>query len=455
MCLTETWIRDSQKGLFEIKGYDCATSFYRKKYKGGGTAIYIREGIDYTERQDIKRLSVEYTIECCAVEIPSQNLLVVCVYRLDRNIEIFHKFIQALLDIVRTKDYKKHIVIGGDYNIDMNPETKDKEKLKLAKELTDYMLSSNLHLGNNPTIMTRVTKTTMSCIDLVFTNNNDSIATVEKTGIGDHCALIYNFSMNKIKPTRSKWFKKIRSFTKENLAAFREALNKVDWKQCINQNYSVNKNYNNFHSTMQIILDKTIPKIKVKITIKRKKTWLTRGLKISCKHKRMFKILVDHSNSTILKSSYKKYEKLLKKCVITLKRQTYISQIKKSENKNKCMWNVVSQITNKNERKSFKNLTLKTTRNVLVESAPEVADMFNKYFASVGESSRGANSGHSVRAPTASSIYLYPTNEREVYYVIRKMKDKLSYGPDEIPPKVIKFCINELLTPIVNLINQS
>jgi hypothetical protein len=52
-------------------------------------------------------------------------------------------------------------------------------------------------------------------------------------------------------------------------------------------------------------------------------------------------------------------------------------------------------------------------------------------------------------------MYLRPVEPREVNTIIRQLKNKSSYGVDELPPRLIKSCVDELTLPYYLLINQS
>lgn len=126
--------------------------------------------------------------------------------------------------------------------------------------------------------------------------------------------------------------------------------------------------------------------------------------------------------------------------------------MRKSKNKTITMWKIINQETNKTNTIQKENIKLRSN-NTLVESPYLVADMFNKFFASVGANT--APKSHRVKEISTNSMYLQPVSEQEVFNIIRKLPNKYSYGIDDIPPILIKNCINELTPPITTLINQS
>lgn len=308
ICLSETWITHEQKGLIQVPDYKFAAGFYRKLTTGGGAAILLRNDIDYQERPDIEELSTECIVECCAVNIPKENILLINIYRLDHHIKTFFTFINTLLTKINSLKSKKHIIIGGDFNL-------DKEKYPTHYEkFINIMLKHNLHLM--VTKSTRVTHKTATKLDLLFTNFHDTtqIIQVKDYGISDHKAIYYSIESKNKEKTKTTTHVTKRCFNEKNMRNFRDAIAKINWNEIININSDVNENYNQFENKLKYVLDHHIPLQTFKITDKAKQ-WMTKGLKISCRHKRMLQILTNESKSKILKTYTKKYQKILKKCV--------------------------------------------------------------------------------------------------------------------------------------------
>jgi hypothetical protein len=89
------------------------------------------------------------------------------------------------------------------------------------------------------------------------------------------------------------------------------------------------------------------------------KPWLTKGLKISCNHKRGLYLKVRESNEIECKLHYKYYCKILSKVVKEAKKLYYKNLITKSKNKMKTTWNIIQKETGKKIKEdkiqSFKN----------------------------------------------------------------------------------------------------
>ncbi|KAF9824521.1 hypothetical protein SFRURICE_001405 [Spodoptera frugiperda] len=266
---------------------------------------------------------------------------------------------------------------------------------------------------------TRTTHTTATCLDLIFTNTNtEKIYThVEELGFSDHSGTIIHISVPIRHLTKQTWYVKKRLFNTTNILKFKSKLNECAWKNIITENKTVNENYKAFQDTLINLLNNSIPICKIKLKTNFKKYWLTTGIKISCKNKRLLKILTLKTNNPIIQNYYKKYEKILKKLVNTSKKLQYINKIKTSSNKVKTMWSIINERTNKKPKKVHDNIKLQID-NAEVTEPKQVANIFNNFFASIGENSSSSCSvkqgGTSVLSPTENTMFLGPIGAWEV-----------------------------------------
>lgn len=245
-----------------------------------------------------------------------------------------------------------------------------------------------------------------------------------------------------------------RLYKNSQINSFRAKLGQVNWKQAFKEK-SIDENYNYFLDIVSSAHDSCIPKIIIKIKPIKRKAWLTKGIKTSCKHKRLLKILNSQFANPILDEHYKKYTKLLRKTVSKAKKLCYINKIKQTQNISKTMWSIVKERTNKLFKRSRKNITLRHDETQ-IENPHLVANTFNNFFVSVGAYDETAPPpGRPAVNPVENSLYLRPVDIAETVQIIRNLKNKSSYGFDEIPPSLIRQCVQELAEPLSLLINQS
>lgn len=450
-CITETWLSEEKMSLINLNNYHIVSAYCRKKRCGGGVCIILKDGIEYIERTDIMDMTIEFLVELCAIELYKQNMILITLYWNGKQVDSFFNQLDIIMIHLKTKYANKKVIIGGDFNIDIL-----KHNLE-SKRLVQLMTENNFSLKiRDPTRTTQISST---CIDLIFTNFDDKLmkALVVDNGFSDHKSTILQLPYdqnNNHNPII--WQTKKRLFNNTNIQTFKKVLQSIDWNTIIISDKNINQNYDSFDDTLILLLDKYIPKKLTKIYTKRKKQWLTKGIKISCKNKRLLSIHTNHSKSIVLKNHYKHYQKSLKKCIIASKKLEYIKRVKKSNNRVKTMWTIIKERTNKLSKPSYQNITL-NVNNKRVSEPKQVANTFNEYFATVGEPSACALPPQGRPAATfiEKSIYLRPIDHKEINAILRNLPNKHSHGLDEIPPILFKECADELTAPFYVLVNQS
>lgn len=433
--------------MIKINNFHIGSSYCRELQDGGGVCILIDNSIEYKERTDISALSVESNFEICAIDLLNVNKLLINVYwpNSTKGIETFFTCLEKLLKMITNKDKNKCITIGGDFNVDFLKES------KLKRQLQNLMLTYDFHqLVKEPT---RVTKNSSTCLDLIFVNyyNTDLKVNVQEFGFSDHKGVECNLPLAMRLPQYFTLYK--RTFKEGTINKFKEELNTINWDSIILKNKNVNENYDNFIQTLQQALNKCMPLKLIKIY--QKKSYLTPGLKLSCRNKRLLRVLITKTKNQILHDYYINYTRILKKAFQMSKKVSNIQKFRKSSNSIKTMWQIIKDEKNKKRTHQKQNTKLKVN-NVLLENPKEIANVFNNYFSSI--SNLQISTGQHIVTQTKkieNSIFLGPVYPREVYTIIKNLKNKNSSGIDEIPPKLIKKCANELTTPYTILLNQS
>lgn len=425
-----------------------ASVFCRTHYEGGGTCIMLKNGLEYTKCFEIESLAIEYVIEICAIIIPSLDIILIVMYwpNSSREVDTFITQLERILKLVQTKFSKKNVIIGGDLNVDFLSSTRQaKDLLKLFKSYNFYQ---------NVKKPTRICKNSSTCLDIIFTNFDKQRLSIDikEYGISDHKGVLINL-LQAPPNYNNNYFTIKRIFNTKTMNAFQNKLLLVNWADVIKKDNTMNENFLSFHTKLTETLDATIPKVKVKNKQCNKKSWLTPGIKKACRNKRFLKLLVAHFNEPIINDYYKKYEKTLKKTVITSKRINYIKRMSSSKNKTKSMWQIIKEKNNKINKSLRQNITLKINDNSIT-SPYLVANTLNSYYLSMG-SNNIIDFQPTVSHTINNTMYLNPTSPQEVRRIIKRLKNKTSCGFDELPPTLIKHCQEELVMPLTYLINQS
>ena len=162
--LAETWLDSTSEKYISVKGYTpiCAS---RKHKSGGGVAILLKDGLTYRERTDISVFS-EGVFESVFIELirpgEGRNEIVGVVYRPPGgSINEFNDEIASLLPKLRGLN----TYIMGDFNIDL---------LKAATHRPTADCLEGFYSGGfypHISLPTRLTESSASLIDNVFTNN--------------------------------------------------------------------------------------------------------------------------------------------------------------------------------------------------------------------------------------------------------------------------------------------
>ena len=185
------------------------------------------------------------------------------------------------------------------------------------------------------------------------TNSNYSIESFIK-GLSNHntqILILRNININqKIQPTATK------QINETTIAQFILHLSEENWSNTFNEE-DMELCFNNFLNEYLRIFNHSFP-LKKYYNKHTNQGWLTKGIKISCHHKRDLYMLYKDTNNSKIKNHYKTYCKILSKIIKMAKRQHFNNHIKCSKNKSKTMWNIVKAETNTRVSKDKLPLTI-------------------------------------------------------------------------------------------------
>ena len=102
--------------------------------------------------------------------------------------------------------------------------------------------------------------------------------------------------------------------------------------------------------------------------------------------------------------------------------------------------------------------------NRILTDSTEITNCFNEYFANIGRKfhekidpaiNTNDNYHSYLTEPTNTQFKFNYVSEKEVLKIIDSLKNKASYGTDEISNKLLKSIKNEICKPLTLIINQS
>jgi DNA-directed RNA polymerase len=174
--------------LFRINGYILHQKF-RADGNGGGVAIYVKTNGNFI----VNRVFEETNLELLCLEVKQTNcksFLIACVYRSANRDECFWEDFENFLNYFS----KKEVIILGDFNIDfLNPINKSWLRSMKDKNLTQLIKCP-----------TRISQTSSSCIDHIYSNKikNISSSGVLDINLSDHKAIYVSRKLNFMKKYR-------------------------------------------------------------------------------------------------------------------------------------------------------------------------------------------------------------------------------------------------------------
>ena len=455
--MTETWFNNSYKAkISNFISDDPNLHTYRKDRGGGGASLFLREGLEYKPRKDLNFL--EDNIESVFVEISNscisidKNLIVGVVYRPPSgNRDLFNDKIKLILQRANTTD--KQCRIMGDCNLNLLSTETDPPTAQFVNELFSH---SMFPLINKPT---RCTTHSATILDNIYSNHisptSESIQGILYTDISDHFPVFFIDTNTKGKPVNRSITK--RTFTKEANDSFLHKIQSTDWSPVIESN-DAQTSMSLFHSSYKKSFDECFPMRTIKFGYKNRKSWLSDGVKKAIAHKNKLYFRFRKSPTLENQTIYKAYRNKLNSLIRRLDIEHYKNLIEMNKNNIRKSWQVIKEIINKN--RTSKQQTAFKVNDRLTEDKQKIANGFNKFFVEIGPTleKKCPPSPESpitwMKDRSNNSFFVVPTNETEVYNIIKSLKD-CSTGWDGINLSSLSLAWPSISNVIVHVMNLS
>lgn len=213
--LTETWLLYDFK--FELNGYNIINSLGIIN-KNDGVTVFIKNSL--------KLINISYNMitDCNSIEISlnidNKFINIIGIYRspnsnIDKFLESLNNYLEHL------DDHNKRFIIAGDLNINIMDTN-------VSSDYLNIMASNNfISCINN---FTRVTNTTKSCIDHIFTKNIDIHCInsfILECSITDHYGTIIQFN-HQLNPNTTHINKNNEKNKRVNIKLINETIDKVN-----------------------------------------------------------------------------------------------------------------------------------------------------------------------------------------------------------------------------------
>ena len=255
LMLCETFLSDINMNMFPIPGYQFVCN-NRKRGRGGGVALYIRDEFQFSVRNDLT-VSYDREFESIFAEIDhnGHKLVLGEIYRVpgtseQMSIQRYDSILQNL------SDFNGDVIIGTDQNFNYL----DIERHSKTRDLLDTFISA----GFLPTVTlpTRITHNTSTLIDNIYvkcTHYDELVSGIMSTDISDHLPLftfVGQHRRNKSPPKMITY----RPIDESKLINIQKYLNSIDWN--ILHNMNTDQSYDHFNRILLQAINTHIPEKK-------------------------------------------------------------------------------------------------------------------------------------------------------------------------------------------------
>lgn len=419
---------------YQLFRRDCSENKHR------GLAVYVHDSISKFVK---RRLDLEIgTVECIWLEFKngkSNSLLIGNIYR-NRSYD-WSEWLDNFIQIMdKATDNHKNITLLGDFNIDLS---KSQEKWRSAISL--------FNLKQLIKQQTRITDSTATIIDHIYTNNPDMItnARVVSSSISDHNSVTCCWSCKLPKPPKKGHTTiEYRSFKKFEDSYFLSDVYSAPFHTVYNE-HSAETAFDKFCHLFISIIDKHAPIKQHRVKHPSIPPWLTQDI-IEAMAER------DSLKENKKTSEFKKQRNKVNRMQTNAKRDYFNSLLEKNKD-TATIWRAMNEIIDKRKKPGNSQKT---------DLSP---DEFNEHFLSLADKMRDK-----IQTTDNDNIsdYLYNIqqfcNRRQeselgfsipyiaVYEVgkfIESLDNKKSMGPDKIPVRLLKLSLPYIVEPLTFIYN--
>ena len=260
-------------------------------------------------------------------------------------------------------------------------------------------------------------------------------------------------------------FIKIERKSQTAMVNFVEELRSMKICEHLNQNVNENleDNYCRFARLVNSAKEKHLqPKI-VKYLRHKKSCWMSYGILESINTKnRLYKrfIQTDKNNVALfdtLKAEYHIYRARLRRTIREAKRMFYARTFLLYKNDMRKTWGVINDTLQSNRRSRGQSEFIFGNR--IISDSDEIANHFNDYFINISRTlSQQIQPVHSfdhyLNGNVTSKFHFHSVSQDYIGKLIDNLKNKASYGHDNISNILIKRAKEVLIEPLTLLVNQ-
>ena len=417
--LVETWLSPDLDNIFDLAGYT-QYNVYRNSH-GGGVKAYCYENCTV---EIIKHLTVVNDIcevLCFYVSNSKFKYLICCIYRSPSgSIKMFNEYFFS--EIIEKFPINAKVIVVGDIDIDLYNPLSNKSIQEFIENMWGYnyfpiiTLPAKINENNN--------LTKYSLIDQIwsnFTSGRDHISGVIDNLITDHLPIFYAFC-NELK-YQTKYIE-FRCVTDEKVSNFINCINRLNFElfEIDDPDLAFTTFYNKLFSEYNSCFPIKRKKINTNLM---NEPWMTRDLRRCVKKK--FKIYNLLKRGLISRTRFNVYKNTLAWLIEKMRKNYYHDKFKYFMGNQRETWKNINKILNRKKKQIINEIVNDDEEKL---TGNRTVTYFNDYFCNVASNlierlpQRENQQFLNTITRNPASCALYPTNEVEVFNVLKKLKDK-------------------------------
>ena len=307
---------------------------------------------------------------------------------------------------------------------------------------------------------TRITSSSSTLIDHIFTNSPDKIscAGVSHVSISDH-SLIYAYrKLSTDRATKGHSSVNYRSFKNFDPAKFRHDIENQKWAY-VGEFEDPDEMWHVWKAIFNCVVDKHAPFCTKRVRAF-KSPWISSQLKDEMHKRDAQKFKAIRSNDLPDWFLFRKMRNSVNQNIFRAKESYFKDILFANKNNPKKTWNIINELTSKNQKSSYIE-EIKFDGNSIHDSG-NIANTFNEYFSNIGPNL--ANEINTSEGNRCYLMYLNRQNEnttfnleevnsRTGFFHLSNLSKSKATGLDGISARLLRECpdlISESLTLIFN-----
>lgn len=444
--LSETMLTENQgENFLYINGYEKP---FRKDRKagGGGLLVYVKTGSICKRREDLEIQEIE---SICLQITPekAKPYLVGFVYRPPSSHTDWCEYFELQVDKISNEE--KEFYILGDINRDL---LNDQIKGNWMKFIDSLGMEQ---LVNEPT---RVTSTSKTLIDHIYTNTKENIleVMVPKIGLSDHFPIFLTRKVNG-KSTKNNAHKSIiyRSFQNFDTFKFLEDLEQIPWNT-VHIFENIDDVLDAWTDLFISIVDKHAPLKTHRIKKDHQPGWISPEILEAIKQR-------DKLKSVGNQTEYRVWRNKVHKMILQAKQAHYKKVLDENQNNPKAIWKVFTGFGAGKCKRKAEILSL-NHEGIYTDNPKDISDIFNNFFVQIAETLKepGTSSDHMELkhfcAKKLQNNIKFEIPEMSPEFVLKYIKTmdvSKATGLDMIGPRLLKVAAPAIAESIVSICNES